>query len=314
MFTRVFKETSFWSYALAFVLLLLAVYGHHFFIEKLNPSNNLVLKSIVAGFLSLISIVLVEVTVRQALFFQRTNYHLFIFILFFAMLPISKWSIWVWISVLFFWSSVLIIMKLDENESEKKSIFNAGLWLVFAILFKTDFYFFYVILWAVLYFKGRLNISNIFLTFLPFVSLYIIWAALSELFPNLLIIGKNGFITSSFNALMSDNTQENTGLFFILLASIIFVFKHVKEKYQARKREKLNLRVCILILFSSLSIVLFRGEENAITWIAFVMASSVLSAQFLNSIKSKLLLEGFFIICLCIIFQDALSTIAGVLI
>ncbi|MCH1538558.1 MAG: DUF6427 family protein, partial [Flavobacteriaceae bacterium] len=145
MFTRVFKETSFWSYALAFVLLLLAVYGHHFFIEKLNPSNNLVLKSIVAGFLSLISIVLVEVTVRQALFFQRTNYHLFIFILFFAMLPISKWSIWVWISVLFFWSSVLIIMKLDENESEKKSIFNAGLWLVFAILYKTDFYFFYVI-------------------------------------------------------------------------------------------------------------------------------------------------------------------------
>ena len=205
-------------------------------------------------------------------------------------------------------------MKLDENESEKKSIFNAGLWLVFAILFKTDFYFFYVILWAVLYFKGRLNISNIFLTFLPFVSLYIIWAALSELFPNLLIIGKNGFITSSFNALMSDNTQENTGLFFILLASIIFVFKHVKEKYQARKREKLNLRVCILILFSSLSIVLFGGEENAITWIAFVMASSVLSAQFLNSIKSKLLLEGFFIFCLCIIFQDALSTIAGVLI
>ena len=28
------------------------VYGHHFFIEKLNPSNNLVLKSIVASLVS----------------------------------------------------------------------------------------------------------------------------------------------------------------------------------------------------------------------------------------------------------------------
>ena len=116
MFTRVFGKTSFWSYSIALILLLQAIYWHHNLIAETYPNTNLTIKSVIVAFLAIINLVLVEVILRGVLFFHKGNYHLLVFIMFFWILPITEWSIWLWFATLFFWFSVFQIFKLEINE------------------------------------------------------------------------------------------------------------------------------------------------------------------------------------------------------
>tara|TARA_B100000780_G_scaffold275446_1_gene242030 strand:+ start:42 stop:983 length:942 start_codon:yes stop_codon:yes gene_type:complete len=306
MFTRVFGKTSFWSYSIALILLLQAIYWHHNLIAETYPNTNLTIKSVIVAFLAIINLVLVEVILRGVLFFHKGNYHLLVFIMFFWILPITEWSIWLWFATLFFWFSVFQIFKLEINESESKGIFNAGFWMVLAILFKPDFYYFYLTLWGALYFKGRLNLKTFFLTLLPICCFFILWQALLALTTNILLIGNSGVTKADFSFLWSDRSEENTGLILILLASFVFVFKHLQGKFQGRKSYKINLKICLLILFSSIFIILLGGERNNVSWISFLMVTAILSAQYLDSVSRKWLVEVFFTLCFCIIFQEQL--------
>ena len=87
MFTIVFGKTSFWSYLIAFSVLIAAVFWHHEVIEEQNPSVGNNFRSFIIGIRAGISLLCVDWTVRRQMLFKKGSYHLLVFALFFWILP-----------------------------------------------------------------------------------------------------------------------------------------------------------------------------------------------------------------------------------
>ena len=178
MFTRVFGKTSFWSYLIAFSILSSSFLWHYAIMSESNPNSGNIFRITVIGALAICSLILVEWTVRRQRLFQKGSYHLLVFSLFFWILPNNKWDLWLWVAILFFWCSLIQLMSIRGNTHSREVAFNAGFWLVFAVLFQVKFCYFFLLLWLILYFKGHLNYKNILLTLFPILCIALIWAML----------------------------------------------------------------------------------------------------------------------------------------
>lgn len=309
MFTRIFGKTTFLGYFIAFTLLLLAVNSHNKTILLNNSLEGSTLKLSVAGILSVISLIFVEWTVRRQLLFQTGSYHLLLFSLFFWILPINRWDLWLWIASLLLWLSFINIIKVDANTNSNNFIFNAGFWLVFSIFFKVDFFYFYLTIWGVLYFKGQLNFKNIFITLLPVFCISVIWLSLFILIPKFPSLQTANVIPSNFSFLWSELYSESLGLFFVIITITLVVLKYFRMLIYSRNSQKVNFYSTILILLSSIIIILFGGSGNVISWVSFLMVTSILSTQYFESFKRKWLVELFFTICFLVAFQNEINSI-----
>ena len=309
MFTRVFGETSFWSYLIAFSVLIAAVFWHHEVIEEQNINDVNTFRSIVIGILAVISLLFVEWTVRRQMLFRKGSYHLLVFALFFWILPINRWDIWLWFASLFFWFSFLQIIQMDGSLNSKKAVFNAGFWLVFAVFFKVDFIYFSLTMFLILFLKGQLNYKNIFLFFLPAFWIFIIWLMLFILIPSFPSWAPPFFTPLKFSFLRSEEPADSLSFIFVLLTAIIVVLKYLKGVFHNSNKSKNNIYNMILLLVSALVITLFGGEGNVISWVSLLMIIAVLSTQYFEIFTQKWQVELFFVCCMGIIFQDQILAI-----
>jgi hypothetical protein len=309
MFTRVFGTTSFWSYLIALSVLLAAVFWHHNIIEEQNPSGGNIFRTIVISILAVISLLSVDWTVRRQMLFRKGSYHLLVFALFFWILPIDKWDIWLWLAALFFWFSFIQIIQVDGSAHSRKGVFNAGFWLVFAVLFKVDFLYFPLTLFLVLAFKGQLNYKNTALFFLPAFCVALLWMMLLVLIPSFPSWETTDFAPLNFSFLWGEELEDNSGFFFVLLTSMVVVFQYLKGLLRNSYKTKDNIYSMILLLVSALAITVFGGEGNLISWVSVLMIIAVLSTQYFERFTQKWPVELFFVCCLGIIFQDQILSI-----
>ena len=309
MFTRVFGKTSFWSYLIAFSVLIAAVFWHHEVVEEQNINDVNTFRSIVIGILAVISLLCVEWTVRRQMLFRKSSYHLLVFALFFWILPINRWDIWLWFASLFFWFSFLQIIQMDGNFNSKKAVFNAGFWLVFAVFFKVDFIYFSLTMFLILFFKGQLNYKNTVLFFLPAFCISIIWLMLLVLIPSFPSWETPLFTPLKFSFLETEKPADSLSFIFVLLTAIVVVFKHLKNVFHISNKSRNNIYNMILLLVSALVITLFGGEGNVISWVSLLMIIAVLSTQYFEFFTKKWPVELFFVCCMGIIFQDQILAI-----
>ena len=309
MLTRVFGETSFWSYLIAFSVLIAAVFWHHEVIEEQNTSIGNNFRSFIIGILAVISLLCVEWTVRRQMLFKKGSYHLLVFALFFWILPINRYDIWLWFASLFFWFSFLQITQTDGSPNTKKAVFNAGFWLVLAIFFRLDFFYFFLTLWLMLYFKGQLNYKNILLTLLPAFCIAVLWMMLLVLIPDFPSWEVALFAPMKFSFLWSKQYADSIGFLLVSLTSIVVVFKYLKGAFHTSNKSRNNIYNMTLFLISTLVIILFGGEGNVISWVSFLMVIAVLSTQYLESFSKKWPIELFFVCCMGIVFQDQILSI-----
>jgi len=309
MFTRVFGKTSFWSYLIAFSVLIAAVFWHHEVVEEQNINDANTFRSIVIGILAVISLLCVEWTVRRQILFGKGSYHLLVFALFFWILPINRWDIWLWFASLFFWFSFLQIIQMDGNFNSKKAVFNAGFWLVFAVFFKVDFIYFSLTMFLILIFKGQLNYKNIVLFFLPAFCISIIWLMLLVLIPSFPSWETPLFTPLKFSFLRSEKLADSLSFIFVLLTAIVVVLKHLKNVFHNSNKSRNNIYNMILILVSAFVITLFGGEGTVMSWVSLLMIIAVLSTQYFEFFTKKWPVELFFVCCMGIIFQDQILAI-----
>ena len=309
MFTRVFGKTSFWSYLIAFSVLIAAVFWHHEVVEEQNINDANTFRSIVIGILAVISLLCVEWTVRRQMLFRKGSYHLLVFALFFWILPINRWDIWLWFASLFFWFSFIQIIQMDGNFNSKKAVFNAGFWLVFAVFFKVDFIYFSLTMFLILFFKGQLNYKNIVLFFLPAFCISIIWLMLLVFIPYFPSWETPLFTPLNFSFLRSEKLADSLSFIFVLLTAIVVVLKHLKNVFHNSNKTMNNIYNMILLLVSAFVITLFGGEGNVISWVSLLMIIAVLSTQYFEFFTKKWPVELFFVCCIGIIFQDQILAI-----
>ncbi len=309
MFTRVFGRTSFWSYLIAFSVLFAAVFWHNATIEEQNPNGGNFFRTIVVNILAGISLLCVEWTVRRQILFRKGSYHLLVFALFFWILPIDKWDVWLWLASLFFWFSFLQIIQVDGSAHSIKGVFNAGFWLVFAVLFKVDFLYFALTLLLALVFKGQLNYKNTLIFFLPAFCVAILWMMLLVLIPSFPSWETPDFATMNISFLWGEELEDNSGFFFVLFISMLVVFKYLKGLFINSYNRKNNIYSMILFLVSAMGITVFGGDGNLISWVSVLMIIAVLSTQFFERFTQKWPVELFFVCCLGIIFQDQILSI-----
>ena len=309
MLTRVFGKTSFWSYLIAFSVLIAAVFWHHEVIEEQNTSIGNNFRSFIIGILAVISLLCVEWTVRRQMLFKKGSYHLLVFALFFWILPIDKWDIWLWFASLFFWFSFLQIIQTDGSPDTKKAVFNAGFWLVFAVFFKVDFIYFSLTMFLILLFKGQLNYKNIFLFLLPAFCIAVLWMILLVLIPSFPSWETTVFTPVKFSFLRGEKLADSLSFIFVLLTAIVVVLKHLKGASHSSNKSRNNIYNMILLLVSALVIMLFGGEGNVISWVCLLMIISVLSTQYFESFSKKWPIELFFVCCMGIVFQDQILSI-----
>ena len=309
MFTRIFGKTTFLSYFIAFLVLIAAVFWHHKVIDEQSSVDENAFKTTIIGILAAISLLCIEWTVRKQKLYSKGSYHLLVFALFFWILPINKWDIWLWVASLFFWFSFLQIIKSDERVQTKKAIFNAGFWMVFAIFFQQHFFYFFLTLWLILYFRGQLNFKNILLTLIFAFCIAVLWTTLLVLFPDLPSWEVAFFTPMEFSFLWSEQYSDNISFVFLFLTSIVVALKYLKGIFHNSNKSKNSIYNMILFLISTLIIILFGGEGNVISWVSFLMVIAVLSTQYFESFSQKWPVELFFVCCLAVIFQHQILSI-----
>jgi hypothetical protein len=90
---------------------------------------------------------------------------------------------------------------------------------------------------------------------------------------------------------------------------ILVVLKYFKILTYIGNKQKNSFYNIILILFSSIIIILLGGSGNVISWVSFLMVTSILSTQFFESFNRKWLIELFFLACFLIVFQKEMTNL-----
>ena len=304
MFTRVFGKTSFWSYLIAFSILSSSILRHYAIMNESDPNTVNIFKISVIGILAICSLILVEWTVRRQRLFQNGSYHLLVFSLFFWILPHKKWDLWLWVAILFFWCSLIQLMSIRGNTNSREVAFNAGFWLVFAVLFQANFCYFFLVLWLILYFKGQLNYKNILLTLFPILCIALIWAMLFVLIPNFPTLKIQSFTVVEHPILWRESLIGNFNFLLVILTAILVVIDHLKGLIHSNNERKIKTYNMILILISSILIIFLNGFDNVIAWTSFLIIVAVLSNQYFESFKKKWLVDLFFIGFFGAVFKD----------
>ena len=116
-------------------------------------------------------------------------------------------------------------------------------------------------------------------------------------------------IPRSFSFLWSEFYSDSLGLFLVIITMTLVVLKYFRMLIYSRNSQKINFYNIILILFSSIIIILFGGSGNVISWVSFLMVTSILSTQYFESFKRKWLVEVFFTTCFLVVFQNEITRI-----
>lgn len=292
-----FNKSSFFSYILALVLLALALYSH----EILSISFPYDAEKHLTLLLLSSCMLAVDWSVKQRYWASKANYHLVIFSFSVFALPIESWNNWLLMFFFFFWIALNYLVGIDPSGNQNKKVFNAFFFFYLGGLFYPQGVIFFPLLWGTLFIQGRLNARTAAISLLPLVSLYLLEAIFTFIFPQGFLIALPKIEQVEFSLPWKSIFHHNFWWLSLLLLLLFSMFRHYIDMSTKSAAYGLGIYVLWTTAAAAIGFGLFFQSQNQWAWLLLIMIVSALSTRFFEGIKRNWLRELLFLLLLSVL-------------
>ena len=300
MILFLFRKKRLTGQLLSLALLTAAVWKQAYRLNLTFGSEQLITVGLL--FLCLLG---VDLSINRNGWVKNSSYHLVLFPLLVAALPWEIWNNWLLVFSLFFWSSFLQVVTLNQGEHFEKKVFNAGFLYCFGALFVPNALLCYPLLLVFLALKNHLSFKVFFLLLVSVVSLVLLdvivhfWRPAYFLFPPL------ETLNLTMRLPIENGIKPNLwwGLIFLML--LFSIVRHSQDKPSKNAAYGAGLNTLFFSVVFAFLYGIFIDNNSGFSWVLMAMCTSTLFPRTLERISSPWLREALFgVFVLCVFYAS----------
>ena len=180
------------------------------------------------------------------------------------------------------------LYSLRTSNSIYAKIFDSGMWLGVLFLFTPNYIIYLVVLYFAILFFLKLTFRTLFIPLLGFVTPILLYFTYHFYNSNLL------YFDDFFNFTFSFNNNVSTYKVILMLFgvfSMISISLKSKKIFSVSNHFKKSWALLLIHFFIATVLLLITSESNELELMAFVFPASILVANWIQSIKNKLIVN-----------------------
>lgn len=222
---------------------------------------------------------------------QLNSYALFLFCCFILMAPVLFKDYKPVYSLLFLLLALRRILSLSSKKNIQKKILDASIWISIASLFYFWSILFFVVLFVVVFQLASKNYRLIFIPIVGFISIFILVTTYNLLVNDTIWRFLDYSQQFDFDFSVYYHLKVMIPTIFILLLGVLgVIFKFIKFPTTPLK-EKSKYWILIISLFLSLLLIILTNNKNGSELIFLFVPISIFTANILESIRKKWIVE-----------------------
>ena len=299
MISSFFNKSGVLSYLLSLTLLAVVVYSHgetQGTLALITPQKN------VALFFLSICMLAVDWSVKQRYWATQANYHLFLFPVFIFAFPVETWGNWLLVYFFFLWIAFNYIVAIDQSGGIITKVFNAFFFFFTGVLFFPQGILLLPLLWILLMIKKAFNLQSFFLSFVPFVALYLIEVIIVYYSPSSVLIAPFDFSNLVLSLPIKEGFRSNLWWGIMLILTFFAIIKHYIDMGTRSASYGLGISALFIMTVIALFVGVVFQSQSSFAWTLYLMTLTALSSRLFEEIKRGWLRESLFFVIMALLF------------
>ena len=237
--------------------------------------------------LSIFSIFLLNFIVVKNKLLNQSSYHILLFSLFLALLPITLISAKILISNIFVLLALRRLISLRTQKNTKKKIFDASLWLGIAAGFYFWAILFFVLIFIALFLYSDNKIKDWIISFTGIMVVFLISVCYNLIIYDNLDLILNHLPKFNFDLNSYNSIQIIASISVILSFSIwstSFYIRAIKSKLKIFKAPH---KIIVATLLLSLAVVVFSNQRSTGEFVFIFAPLAIITSNYIESINEQ---------------------------
>lgn len=287
MITRIFNKSK----PINFVIVIIIIFLAFLFVNITETNDGISITNLLersALFLvSIFSVFLLNFIVVKNKLLNQSSYHILLFSLFLALLPITLISSKILISNVFILIALRRLISLRTQKNTKKKLFDASLWIGVASIFYFWAILFFVLMFIALFLYSDNKIKDWIISFTGLLTVLLLSICFN------LVVYNN--LESLYSHIPSFNFELNNYNSIRLIASItiilsfslwstIFYIRVIKSKLKIFKPPH---KIIVATLIIALAVVVFSDRRTSGEFVFIFAPLAIITSNYIESINEK---------------------------
>lgn len=237
--------------------------------------------------LSVFSIFLLNFIVVKNKLLDQSSYHILLFSLFLALLPITLISAKILLSNIFVLLALRRLISLRTQKNTKKKLFDASFWIGIATIFYFWAILFFVLILIALILYSDNKIKDWIISFTGVLVVLLISVCYNLIVYDNLDLISNHITSFNFDFNSYNSIQIVASIAVILSFSIwstSFYIRAIKSKLKIFKAPH---KIIVATLFVSLAVVVFSDQRTSGEFVFIFAPLSIITSNYIESISEK---------------------------
>lgn len=287
MITRIFNKSKPINFVIVIIITFLAFLFVNITETKDNISIIYFLERAALFLVTIFSIFLLNFIVVKNKLLNQSSYHILLFSLFLALLPISLISSKILISNVFILIALRRLISLRTQKNTKKKLFDASLWIGVASIFYFLAILFFVLIFIALLLYSDNKIKDWIISFTGILTVLLLSICFN------LVVYNN--LESLYSHLPNFNFELNNYNSIRLIASItiilsfsiwstLFYIRVIKSKLKIFKPPH---KIIVATLIIALAVVVFSDSRTSGEFVFIFAPLAIITSNYIESINEK---------------------------
>jgi hypothetical protein len=287
MITRIFNKSKPINFVIVIIITFLAFVFVN--IKEVNDAFSILflVERLVLLLISIFSIFLLNFIVVKNKLLNQSNYHILLFSLFLALLPITLLSFKILLSNVFILFALRRLISLRTQKNTKKKLFDASLWIGIATIFYFWAILFFVLIFIALFLYSDNKIKDWIISFTGILTVLLL-----SICYNLVVYNN---LESLYSHLPNFNFELNNYNSIPLIASItiilsfslwstIFYIRVIKSKLKVFKPPH---KIIVATLIIAIAVVVFSDNRTSGEFVFIFAPLAIITSNYIESIDEK---------------------------
>ena len=293
MIASIFNKSKPINFVIAIAITVLAFVFATLYLTSSALTIGLIVKQLLILAISVFTVFLLNFIVVKNKLIEQSSYHLLLYSLFLAMLPMVLISAKILISNVFILLSLRRIISLRSQINVKKKLFDASFWIAIAALFHFWAILFFLLIFAALFLFSDNRIKNWIVPFTGILSVLlliisyhlVVYDTIEGLFSYLPRFNFNFDNYNSVNIIIVVTLLLSFGLW-----SAIFYIKNINNKLKIFKPSH---KIIIAAAIIALGVIILSEEKTSGEFVFLFAPLAIIISNYIETIEENWFKEIF---------------------
>ncbi len=287
MITSIFNKSKPINFVIVIIILFLAFILVN--VQELNEEISLTMlfEKGVIFLISVFSVFLLNFIVVKNKLIDQSSYHILLFSLFLAMLPITLISVKLLLANVFILFAFRKIISMRNQKNLKKKLFDASFWIGIATIFYFWAILFFPLIFIALFLFSNNMIKDWIIAFTGLLTVLLLAICYHLIIYNDLDSLKNALPTFNFNLNSYNSIRLIVSITIVITFSLWSTFFYINLIKSKLKVFKPPHKIIVAALIIALSVIVFSDQRTSGEFIFIFAPLAIITSNYIQSIPEK---------------------------